>query len=383
MLKRVTLKNFQSHKNLEVDCAGFTTLTGGSNGGKSAVLRAILGLVRNDSAGDYVRHGQKSLSVKLEFDDGQSVEWIKGGGQNKYILTDDSGERVFDKVGTDAPEEIRDVLKLGPVAVKGSDKEYANFHSQLESPFLISATPGTVAKLFGELTSASQLYTAVNEGNRQARSTGSLKSTRKKDLDKATQELSDGFYDLDDQLEHLEAASNAWGLAEAANDAAEALAGIMERLTGLDDAVMKLTDTVEVLAPVQAVDLQTPAAIDKEITAITGLISGIKDADKKRAALVSAKDLLDRASKVEVDTLEAMQASTTRLSSTVSDLTDAEEKINELERLIAERTSVVDDLDAQIQSAASSLDSCPSCGQELSDAAKESLVNGGAAHATC
>ena len=383
MIKKVTLKDFQIHKNLELEFDKFTTLTGGSNGGKSAVLRAIIGLVRNDSPASYVRYGQKTLSVTIEFDDHQKVEWIKGEGTNKYILTNAEGvARTFDKVGKEAPEEVRDLLKLGPVAVKGSDKEYINFHSQLEAPFLISATPGSVAKLFGELTSASQLYTAVGEGNRLVRSTNSLKSTRKTDLDSAKESLDD-YDDLEVQQEQLAEGSRLYNEARQLSSDIDACRGLLKGIETTEDSSALLEIAASVLEPKVTIDLDDLTEYSDQSKALGTLTTRIDMLAEKITTAEAGITTLDPVTGVDLSALTDLSTRIGIVDGYVSGIDTTATKLAALEASVTEQVMIVDGFESSIADKFNELTECASCGQELTEEAKTTLVEGRVAHATC
>ena len=61
------VKNLQSIGDTEVEVDGFTVITGPNNSGKSALVRAVIGLTSNYSGNkhSWVRKGQKNLEVTL------------------------------------------------------------------------------------------------------------------------------------------------------------------------------------------------------------------------------------------------------------------------------------------------------------------------------
>ena len=76
MIKRIELTNFMSHEHTVIEpAAGLTVLVGPNNCGKSAVVAALQILCHNDSSTYVLRHGEKECSVKVETDDGHTVEW--------------------------------------------------------------------------------------------------------------------------------------------------------------------------------------------------------------------------------------------------------------------------------------------------------------------
>lgn len=376
LLAKVTLKNFQSHKNLELDLGNFTTLTGGSNGGKSAVLRAIVALVRNDSAGHYLRHGQQTLSVKLEFTDNYCVEWIKGSSTNQYILTDPEGnEQVFDKVGANVPEEVQAVLKLGPIIV-GNDKEYINFHQQLEPPFLISATSGDVAKLFGELTSASQLYGAVGEGNRLVRQTNSQKTTRMSDLRKAKIDL-EAFVDLDMQGEALDRIKNTLTLVESV---VRKIAGIEKTVGDIED----LSSRIGSIEREQAGLLSTTNVSHEDIKRLKTLGLRVDSLGKlldRHTWLTNNIDsgnnslvYLKRAAGIDLSITSLTNAKVSSLSTSLSKVGLVEKQIGDLTKEINTCSDLLASLDRKIDVVLSTVEVCPHCKQSLTDHAKHELL---------
>jgi exonuclease SbcC len=382
VLTKVTLTNFQSHKKLELDVKKFTTLTGGSNSGKTSVLRAILALVRNDSVNDYVRYGQKFLTVELKFDDGYIVEWIKGSGENKYVLTEPDGKsRVFDKVGSECPEEVKEVLKLGPVAIKASEKEYVNFHSQLEAPFLISATPGNVAKLFGELTSASQLYTAIGQGSKEVRGTNALKSTRLDDI-KASREALDDFSDLEAQVDLVASAKDSLTKAKKLEQDVVAVEAIINDLTELDTKKADLDTNVEALSGTSEVSLDDLVAINSQISALSeaiGKVENLAELEKKGAAGI---EYLSDAMAQDLQDLETIALETNGLEVTVSNFNRLDEEAERLTGLISSTSADILSMDTGLDELLQSVETCPECKQELSSEAREVLLAGKNVHAT-
>jgi len=382
VLSRVTLTNFQSHKLLDLELGAFTTLTGGSNGGKSAVLRAILALVRNDSAGDYLRHGQKTLSVKLTFDTGDTVEWVKGSGENKYILNrPGEKEQVFDKVGAGVPDEVAEVLRLGPIVVGKGDKQYVNFHQQLESPFLISATPGDVAKLFGELTSASQLYTAVNEGNRVARGFNATRSTRMGDLRQTKIDLED-FSDLEAQQEAL---STVKGLLEAAENVcvrSETLEKGLSKVLDVDNRITEASKLVDRLSGVESSSLDELLEAGTAVETLQSLIDAYETCIRRISKGTNGLVYLDKATSTDLSALQAADTALEALQTLSAHLETNGAAESRLEADIASAEGDIERLTEQVQELVQELSTCLECNQHLTDEAKDFLLTKGSEYVT-
>lgn len=158
MIESVSIKDFQSIEDVELDFApGFNVLVGPSNSGKSAILRAMKGAIRNEIAPSYVRNGARKSSISIKFSD-HTVGAERGKALSTYHLDDED----FTKCGKDVPQPIIDVFQMH--LVNGED---LNFQFQFDSPFLISASGSTVAQVIGTLTNVTLLFHAVQEANRR------------------------------------------------------------------------------------------------------------------------------------------------------------------------------------------------------------------------
>jgi DNA repair protein SbcC/Rad50 len=133
MIERLQIRDFQRHDRLRVKFdERTTTIIGPSDTGKSSIMRAIRWLAFNRPLGDsFVRNGQDSCSVKLWVDD-RKLERRKDKRSNQYLIDG----KELSAVGTDVPEQVRQLLNLTP----------DNFQGQHEPPFWFSLTAGEVAK---------------------------------------------------------------------------------------------------------------------------------------------------------------------------------------------------------------------------------------------
>ena len=109
---KVTVKNFQSIKEAELEVNGFTVITGANNSGKTALMRAIKGAFQNTKGTAFVRHGEDRCRVEIEFEDG-SFAWEKGKGKPAYEI---DGKVV--NPGKTIPDEVSALgvrpIKAGP-----------------------------------------------------------------------------------------------------------------------------------------------------------------------------------------------------------------------------------------------------------------------------
>ncbi|MCW4026510.1 MAG: AAA family ATPase [Candidatus Bathyarchaeota archaeon] len=298
MIERLELINFQSHKHSVLEFGKFTVLTGGSNSGKSAVLRALAGVLRNDSVNDYVTHGEKELTVVVHMDSGDVVTWNKGSGKNNYFVKYADGKtEEFHKVGSDVPEEVAQVLGAGPITMEGGGRLHINLHEQLESPFLVSKeyTPGFAAKIFGEITSAAKLQAAVAEGNKMLRSDNATLKTRKKDLGEYQHRVED-FSMLGLAEESLKQAKDKWKQAEALEKSIEELSKQIEFVKKAGPAIEEKEKLVERLRPAAKTSLEDLSRSSESLGRVEKKVRSLVEVDNKVSGLRKWLPALEKAS---------------------------------------------------------------------------------------
>lgn len=146
MITKITLHNFQCHKNLVLDLGRSTVLQGNSNSGKTAVLRALYWVLFNTPSGDsYVSYWAKGktkfkddeyTSVVVEVD-GHIVERKRSNDFNGYIVDG----KVFEALRTSVPDEVTQIFNLADASVQ----------KQMDAPFLLSSTPGEASQYLNAL----------------------------------------------------------------------------------------------------------------------------------------------------------------------------------------------------------------------------------------
>ena len=137
-IQSLEITNFQAHKRLDIKFSDtITTITGESDRGKSAILRALIWLATNRPTGDdFIRYGATECLVKAVVD-GHTIERVKGKKNNSYIL--DGVE--YKALKTDVPEDVCKVLNI--------DKN--NIQQQFDPIFWFSQTPGEVGKNLNQI----------------------------------------------------------------------------------------------------------------------------------------------------------------------------------------------------------------------------------------
>ena len=172
-LEWVRLINFQLHEDSTFHFTdGLNVITGVTGTGKTGIFRGIEWLYgfSKISENDYRKEGTKSTSVIVKLKSGFEVEKIRSSTLNRYILRkEDCEDKVFDSVGKDVPEEVKQVLGIYELEFDKISLN-VNFASQDDLNFIFdSQIPGSFnAKLFNKLTGNELLDTLFKECNRES-----------------------------------------------------------------------------------------------------------------------------------------------------------------------------------------------------------------------
>ena len=117
---------------------GLNIVIGCSNSGKTAMLRAIDGVIFNKSSDDKIRFGKTSSLVGIDYN-GNKVLWKRDKSAESKVSYSVNG-KVLVKVGRVQPQEVKDALGISEIVMLKS-KEKLNFWRQMDYPLLLEKTP--------------------------------------------------------------------------------------------------------------------------------------------------------------------------------------------------------------------------------------------------
>lgn len=159
MLKKLKLKNFQTHKNLEIEFDEITTIIGKSASGKTAVLRALNLIFNNKPSGvRYITHGEENSRVTLEVD-GATVIRKRGKNLNKFFLD----KKEYTAFGNDVPVDIKNLLNISEL----------NVQKQLDYPLWFNLSPGEISKKLNLIVNLEEIDESLSFISTEVRKVGS------------------------------------------------------------------------------------------------------------------------------------------------------------------------------------------------------------------
>jgi len=172
-IKLIELQNFQSHVKTIIEPAGpgfLTVVTGPSDSGKTAIIRALKWLLYNQPAGaDFMRTGASMVRISVKFADGNIVTRERTAATNRYKILQPGAEKpeVFEGFGATVPLEIQEITGVRTVKIADLDL-MLNLSEQLDGPFLgqKSISSPARAKILGKLAGTEEIDVAATETGR-------------------------------------------------------------------------------------------------------------------------------------------------------------------------------------------------------------------------
>lgn len=259
MIKKLRIKNFQKHKKLDIKFSDkVTTIVGKSDAGKSSVLRSLLWLISNKPKGDsFIQVGEKSAAVRIETD-GHLITRRKGKS-NTYEI---DGEELH-AFGSDVPQKIQDVLKMGDI----------NFQGQHDAPFWLSDSAGQVSRNLNHIVDLGIIDRSFSNVSKKLRKAKTETEIIQKRIDQSTEEKNN--------LEWIVEASKDFTGMKSSSD----------KIEELDSKIDELENTISEIESYQE-DLDESLGIQESHQAMIGSVDSISESrDKIEQLQYSIEDL--------------------------------------------------------------------------------------------
>lgn len=202
-ITKVKIENFQSHEDTEFDLSpGVNLIVGSSEGGKSAILRAINFALHNEPRGDdFIRMDKDETRVSIWWSDGCYLCRIKGANRNSVLIKDKDGfEQGYERIGTTLPPEALAVLGNPPIDEETGPIAYADQHQPL---FLVTLSASELPRTISRLTGIDDFEDAAELLNKKSNAANKQIKDSSKRIEGIDNQLKN-YETLDKKLKNLE-----------------------------------------------------------------------------------------------------------------------------------------------------------------------------------
>lgn len=364
MFKRLSLKDFKTHKDTVLKFSpGVNVITGDTGQGKTNILLSLGWVKDNRPLGsNCIRRGQDSSSVVLEVEEHEDTFGIvrsRGVSSNSYRV-EKNGEVVgdpFTAFGNSPPTQVSEILNLSDI----------NIQKQRDSHFLVYSSAGQRATYVRSITKLDEIDQVVKLLSSKIRSKKGELSLCRNNIKSTEDKLVD--------LNKIDLA-----LFEAM------IADAKDRILKSEQIKKKIERTQFIVNKLKVLEenrIVIPDNTDE-------IFEDIDSAQKRRAKLSlrmsKIKTLVDNIKKIEVHKI-VLPEDFTILSTIEIALKKFDNQIKMLDKLqsIVQNFSVVTvksvDLDSRIKKLEEEemllkeqLQNCPSCGMKLTEKSKKVLL---------
>lgn len=195
MFQSLSIQNFQPHEKRLVEFDPLVTVfVGGTDVGKSSIIRALYWVCFNQPSGtEFITRGKEFTKVELVVD--KHIVTRQRGVQTNWYKLDKS--KPFKALGQGGvPESVSNLLNVST----------DNFQLQLDPPFLLSLTSGQISSALNEIINLSEIdetFSNLDSELRQSRSKHKVIEERLAEAKADKLELS-WVLDADSKLKQLE-----------------------------------------------------------------------------------------------------------------------------------------------------------------------------------
>jgi exonuclease SbcC len=355
MIRELAIRGFQIYKDRTVlkFHPGLNVIIGTTDSGKSSIVRSEKWLVKNRPTGDSFRNEflepDEIVYVANITEEKQKVTRQKSSNRNQYVLNGDV-KNPLKALRQDSPDEVIDILKLGDVNIQS---QHPN-----EQYFLLTDSPGVVAKKLNDVSGLSIIDKAMDEINKSIRSNNSTIKT----IDGTISELEDEIKELDKVPLALK----------------EALK-IKDFQDGIIDLQYKADRLEELVNEINSFDLSQFDELDnakKELNNVRLLQKKINELKRQQDSLLQVITVLNYV-EVKLERYQSIAEAQNALKTLINESNEKEQLYDEIdiiEKLLVDISvydSEIKDLDSDIDKYRKvfhnklKTDGCPLCGSVL------------------
>ena len=201
MIRGIKLVGFQSHVDTSINLTeGLNVITGPSDSGKTAVIRAIRWVALNEPQGDAVVNQSVGYAQVTIITDTGVVTKVRNKGKVRYEINIDGENISYDK--SEIPQEVYRILGINKTSF-GDVEVVLPFAFQLDAPFLISSPASFGGKVLGKICNADTVELAVKKSSRAVSQANDAKRQAEKTIEETKLALQsyDNLQEVEQQLQ--------------------------------------------------------------------------------------------------------------------------------------------------------------------------------------
>jgi DNA repair protein SbcC/Rad50 len=348
MIKKLELRNFESHKNSTLEFTeGLNAIIGSGDNGKSSIIRAFLWVLYNKPDGDnYVSHWNRTKTGNIKGETSVTIitenGWVKRAKNKSDNYYSINGEE-YRAFGKSVPEQVTEFLNLSDT----------NIQTQFDNHYLLSESASEVAKQLNQIVNLEKIDNSIKNGNTYIRG---VKSKIKHLNDETTNleaelETFEGLDVIDGDLENLEKLE----LEKAAlEQQINSMKHLIMQISNAESSLADLPNVTSISETLNTLITKATSAVElhKTIMTLTSTCEHITNVRKKTIGLKRVYDKVDK----ELASIPD-----------VSDIISAIDSIVNLINKISTNNSTLQSVGAKIKELEVEYketlgDSCPLCG---------------------
>jgi len=318
MIKKIHIKNYQGHKDTVLDLGpGINSVIGANDSGKTSIFRAIHWILTNRPLGNGFIRKKQSNNALVEIEtDSCIISREKGKSVNEYRIS--KVEEPYTSFGQNPPEDIMDVFNFNEV----------NIQSQLEIPYLVLASPGQIAQHIRSISGLDIIDKVSNKLKNKISSKSTLLTTKKEELEKIDEELSE-LEKIDiDKIEKLitsfeESTEENKYLASQISQ----LEKIISELIDVEKTWIALPENINSILENTNIISKKLQKKEREISSINIILEGLTLVDSQTLYIPENIDSITLKGNKNISTLQEIQYEQTHLQNILEELLSIEVEI--------------------------------------------------------
>lgn len=198
-IRSIELINFMNHVNTKIDLVdGINLITGSSDNGKSAIMRALYSVLLDKHDSGWIRHGEKEYTIRITFFNGDVIERTKG--KNNIISMTPYNQKTVtaQSYGKDMPIEFKNFIGHIPETSEGS----LPFSVQKKDVFLIDKKELTLGQEISVLLQVDDLEKGASNIKKELTRYNTQIKDNEAEKEKLEAEL-EKYSDLDRKLQTM------------------------------------------------------------------------------------------------------------------------------------------------------------------------------------